>query len=158
LGNNNNTEKTKNMKTVKILAVLITVLLISTSAFAVTRSDKSIKADAVLQAGGETTTSVLVSLGASGVATQLSSTSRPCMYATVCAIPKASDIIAVGGSTVTIGNPKKYSVTTTIDNGIFLGTGTSVDRCVTLAVDDVDQLYAAGRASSDYATVTYTEF
>ena len=137
----------------RFVMFLLALLLIAGAAYALSRSDRSIPTQAVVSTGGVSINSVTTTLGnscfgglGSGyTATQVSSTSRPCVQAVVCGPSTNKNLIYVGGSGVTF------------DVGIPLQS--SGDRqCVTLPVDNVNMIYAGGKASNDKVTVTYVDF
>lgn len=142
----------------RTLALLAIFALISTNAFAVTRNNQKVKTDIVLRGGAEVVSGLNVTLTTAGTATRLTTSDIPCNSVTVCGAPNNLNNIYVGGSNTATGNAAVMRNSASVDVGIPLGGGASTDQCTVLAVDNVNKLYAAPRATSDRALVTYTEF
>ena len=134
----------------KLVFFALFLVLIPYSAWAISHTDVS--KSVVITGGGMSIQSLSKTLGNgckynNDVAcspTQLSTTSKPCGQAVVCANSTNKGPVYVGGTGVTY------------DTGVVLTSST--DRCVTLEVDNVNLIYAASQASNDMVSVTYIDY
>lgn len=139
-------KKKEHKKMKRIFGFIVMFLMICGPAFAVTRNGEKVPTVTVLKGGYEVIGNGSKTVTSAGTAVQVSTTSVPTAWATLCASADNTGWIAVGGSTV--------KATGSGRSGITL----EKNDCLTLNVDNLSSVYIDSTVNGESVNYVYQEY